>query len=38
MHPRWAVGGPVKVVFPADARETYVDDQWMWWVVEVQIQ
>ena len=32
------LGGPVKLVFPADARETYVDDQWMWWLVEVQIQ
>ncbi len=32
------LGGPVKLVFPAEARETYVDDQWMWWVVEVQIQ
>ena len=31
------LGGPVKVVFPADAGETYADDQWMWWVVEVQI-
>jgi len=24
------IGGPVKLVFPADARETYADDQWMW--------
>jgi len=32
------LGGPVKVVFPADAGETYNDDQWMWWVVEVKIQ
>jgi len=32
------LGGPVKLVFPADARETYNDDQWMWWVVEMQVQ
>ena len=32
------LGGPVKLVFPADAGETYADDQWMWWVVEVKIQ
>ena len=32
------VGGPVKLVFPAEARETYADEQWMWWVVEVRIQ
>ena len=31
------LGGPVKLVFPADARETYADDQWMWWLVEVKI-
>lgn len=31
-------GGPVKLVFPAEARETYTDDQWMWWVAEVKIQ
>ena len=31
------LGGPVKLVFPADARETYVDEQWMWWLVEIQI-
>ena len=32
------LGGPVKIVFPADAGETYADDQWMWWIVEVKIQ
>jgi len=32
------LGGPVKLVFPADAGETYNEDQWMWWLVEVQIQ
>jgi hypothetical protein len=31
-------GGPVKLVFPAEARETYPDEQWMWWIVEVQVQ
>jgi len=32
------LGGPVKLVFPAEARETYLDEQWMWWVAEVQIK
>jgi len=31
------VGGPVKLVFPADARGKYDDDQWAWWVVEMQV-
>ena len=31
------VGGPLKVVFPAEARETYADDQWMRGIIEVQI-
>jgi len=31
------LGGPVKMVYPADAGETYGDDFWMWWLVEVQI-
>jgi hypothetical protein len=30
-------GGPVKLIFPAEARDTYDDDQWMWWLAEVQI-
>jgi hypothetical protein len=30
-------GGPVKLVFPAEARGTYADEQWMWWVTEVKI-
>jgi hypothetical protein len=30
-------GGPVKLVFPADARDKYDDEQWMWWVAEVKI-
>jgi len=32
------LGGPVKLVFPAEAGETYIDEQWMWWVAEVQIK
>jgi hypothetical protein len=32
------LGGPVKLVFPAEARETYLDEQWMWWVAEIQIK
>ncbi|MEA3338679.1 MAG: hypothetical protein U9R15_01810, partial [Chloroflexota bacterium] len=31
------MGGPVKLVYPADAGETYNDDQWMWWLAEIQI-
>lgn len=31
-------GGPVKLAFPDDARTTYVDDQWMWWIVEVKVK
>ena len=31
------LGGPVKLVFPAEAGDTYAYDQWMWWVAEVQI-
>jgi hypothetical protein len=32
------LGGPVKVAFSADARETYADEQWMWWLVEAKIK
>ena len=32
------LGGPVKLVYPAEAGETYDENQWMWWLVEVQIQ
>jgi hypothetical protein len=32
------VGGPVKLVFPAEARGTYTDEQWMWWAAEVKVQ
>lgn len=31
-------GGPVKIAFSADARATYPDDMWMWWVVEVKVK
>jgi len=31
------VGGPVKVVYPAEAADTYDDDTWMWWLAEIQI-
>lgn len=31
-------GGPVKIAFPADARGTYADEQWMWWLVEVAVK
>jgi hypothetical protein len=32
------MGGPVKIAFPADARQTYADEQWMWWLVEVKVK
>jgi DMSO/TMAO reductase YedYZ molybdopterin-dependent catalytic subunit len=32
------LGGPVKLVFPAKAGETYPKEEWMWWVVELQIK
>ena len=31
-------GGPVKVAFSADARQTYADEQWMWWLVEAKFK
>jgi hypothetical protein len=31
-------GGPVKVVFPADARTTYLDEQWMWWLTTAEVK
>jgi len=31
-------GGPVKIVFPADARGTYADDQWMWWLTTAEVK
>ncbi len=30
-------GGPVKIAFPADARATYPDDQWMWWLTTAEV-
>lgn len=32
------IGGPVKIVFPADARATYVDDMWMWWITTAEVK
>jgi hypothetical protein len=32
------MGGPVKVAFSADARQTYADEQWMWWLVEAKVK
>ena len=32
------LGGPVKLVFPAEASDTYPKEMWMWWVAEVQIK
>ncbi|MBN1538311.1 MAG: molybdopterin-dependent oxidoreductase [Anaerolineales bacterium] len=31
-------GGPVKIAFPQEARDTYLDEQWMWWVVEIKFK
>lgn len=31
-------GGPVKLAFSEKARETYLDDEWIWWVEEVKIK
>jgi len=31
-------GGPVKIVFPADARTKYTDEMWMWYVIELNIK
>jgi hypothetical protein len=32
------IGGPVKIAFPADARATYVDDMWMWWLTTAEVK
>ena len=32
------IGGPVKVAYPDDAKETYPDENWAWWVVEVEFK
>lgn len=31
-------GGPVKIAFPADARATYLDEQWMWWLTTAAVK
>jgi len=31
-------GGPVKIVFPADARTVYADEQWMWWLTTADVK
>jgi hypothetical protein len=31
-------GGPVKVAYPDDAKATYPDENWAWWVVAVQFK
>jgi len=46
MLARWAngdelkedTGGPVKIVFPADSRQTYTDEQWMWWLTTAEVK
>ena len=31
-------GGPVKVAYPDDAKATYPDENWAWWVVAVEFK
>ncbi len=31
-------GGPIKVVFPAGARNAYGDKFWMWWLTSAEVQ
>ncbi len=31
-------GGPVKVAYSDDAKATYADEQWAWWVVGVTVK
>lgn len=31
-------GGPVKVAYPDDAKATYADENWAWWVVSVEFK
>jgi hypothetical protein len=46
MLPRWvdgvlldeSNGGPVKVAYSDDAKAVYPDDNWAWWVVEVEFK
>ncbi|MGD0709048.1 MAG: hypothetical protein ABSA51_11435 [Anaerolineaceae bacterium] len=33
-----STGGPVKVAFPDAAKTTYTDDQWMWWIVKIDVK
>lgn len=33
-----ANGGPVKVAYSDDAKATYPDEQWAWWVVSVKFK
>lgn len=33
-----STGGPVKVAFPDDAKSTYADENWMWWLVKVEVK
>lgn len=30
-------GGPAKLAFPAEARQTYPDEQWMWYIKTIQL-
>ncbi|MEN6523261.1 MAG: molybdopterin-dependent oxidoreductase [Anaerolineaceae bacterium] len=31
-------GGPVKVAYPDDAKATYPDENWAWWIVSVEFK
>jgi hypothetical protein len=31
-------GGPVKIAYPDDAKATYPDESWAWWVVSVEFK
>ncbi len=31
-------GGPVKIAYPDDAKGTYADEQWAWWIVKIEIK
>jgi len=33
-----STGGPVKVAFPDNAKSTYTDEQWMWWIVKIDFK
>lgn len=32
------IGGPVKLVFPDDAKDTYPDAQWAWWISGIEFK